>query len=297
MESAQGNGLVVRDIALAGAGRLAQAFGRLLHERGISVVAVASRTPERAREAAVFTGAAAPVSFGDLPRRSRHILIAVADDAVHGVAQALADAGSSGGIVLQTCGAHGPEVLAPLRKRGVACGTLHPLQTIATPERGVAVLPGSAFAIAGDPDAVAWATAVVDLLGGRPLRLAETALPLYHAAAVMAGNHLIGLLDAAVALMEEAGIDQADALPALEPLVRTSCDNALRLGPREALTGPVARGDAGTVSRHLSAMKSVSPLIRELYRVASLQLLELARCRGLPEEELQDLRRVLRDNK
>ena len=102
-------------------------------------------------------GAAKAVTFGEFQRHATRVLIAVPDDAIGDVAGILAAAGMHRGIALHTSGARGPEVLAALAAAGVACGTLHPLQTVANPPEGVRVLPGVAFAIDGAPEAAAWA--------------------------------------------------------------------------------------------------------------------------------------------
>jgi predicted short-subunit dehydrogenase-like oxidoreductase (DUF2520 family) len=283
-------------IGIAGTGRMAQALGRLLRERGEPVVAVAGRNPERTARAAEFIGgAAAAVGFAELPVRADRILIAVSDGAIPAVACALAEAGANRGIALHTCGAHGPEILEPLARAGAACGVLHPLQTIATPEAGVAALPGCAFAVSGDPAAVAWGEAIAALLEGTALRIAPDHMPLYHAAAVMASNYVTGLLDAAAILMKTAGIGEQTALGALGPLVRAGVNNTLALGPEKSLTGPIERGDVETVRRHLGSLAAAPPSVSGLYRSAGLHVLEVARRRGLSEAKAREIEELLRE--
>lgn len=282
-------------IGIAGSGRVAQALGRLLRERGEPVAAVASRDSKRAAHAAEFIGGGVEaVSYHVLPQRAGRILIAVTDDALPEVAQALADAGMSGGAALHTCGTRGPEALDLLAARGVSCGTLHPLQTVAAPEQGLEALPGSAFAVAGDTEAQAWAERIVSMLGGEALRIAPKFRPLYHAAAVMASNYIVALLDAAVILMSAAGIPEDRALRAIAPLAKASLNNAAALGPLRALTGPIERGDSETIALHLNALESAPEALRELYCCAGLQALELARRRGLEEPAAARLEALLR---
>ncbi|MGC9951710.1 MAG: F420-dependent NADP oxidoreductase [Bryobacteraceae bacterium] len=282
-------------IAIAGAGRIGQALGRLLRERGESVVAVASRDPERAAEAAAFVGGGArAATYAEIPQHAAHVLIAVPDDAIAEVAHALAVAGMCGGIALHTSGARGPEALADLAAAGVACGTLHPLQTVANPQEGVRVLRGVAFAIDGPLEAAAWAGRLAVLLDGVPLHVPSASRPLYHAAAVMASNYLIALISTAVILMKEAGVEEAIARRALEPLARTSLENAFRLGPAAALTGPIARGDADTVRGHLAALAKAPASVTSLYRAAGLATVEIARQRGLAEPQAGTIEKLLR---
>jgi predicted short-subunit dehydrogenase-like oxidoreductase (DUF2520 family) len=270
-------------------------LGRLLRERGETVVAVASRSREHAAAAAAFVGGGArAAAYSDLPRHASRIVIAVPDDAIGDVARVLAEAGMRGGAALHTCGARGPEALAVLAQAGVSCGTLHPLQTVAGPEEGVAALPGVAYAIDGEGEAAAWAERIVKTLDGHLLRIPTACRPLYHAAAVMASNYVVALVGAAVMLMKETGVDEAAALRALAPLARTSLDNVLRLGPAAALTGPLERGDAETVSRHLAALARTPEAVASLYRAAGLAALEIACQRGLPENKAQRMEALLR---
>src|ERR1039458_7577386 len=222
------------------------------------------------------------------------LLIGVGDDARAWVARGLAGSGMHRGTALHTSGARGPEALAALAAAGVACGTLHPLQTVANPEEGVRVLPGVAFAIDGAREATAWAERLVGLLDGLTLRVPAASRPLYHAAAVMASNYVTALMSTAVMLMREAGVEEGAALRALEPLARTSVKNELQLGPAAALTGPIARGDADTVRGHLAARAKARAVVESLYRAAGLATLEIARQRGLAEVQAGAIQELLR---
>jgi predicted short-subunit dehydrogenase-like oxidoreductase (DUF2520 family) len=264
-------------IGIAGAGRVAQALGKLLAMRGEPVAFIASRSVEKARQGGAFIGPdVQAVSFAELGRHASRILIAVPDSALESVAATLE---LTSGIVLHTCGAKGPEALGVLANRGVSCGAIHPLQTISDPEWGAKALDGVAFAIAGDPVAHQWAEHIVRVANGRSLRIATERRPLYHAAAVMASNYVTALMSAAEELLIAAGVDAGEALPALGPLARTSLENTLRQGPLAALTGPIERGDVATVESHLAALEYISGPIARLYRAAGLQTLDLARRR------------------
>ncbi len=113
----------------------------------------------------------------------------------------------------------------------------------------------------------------------------------------MASNYLAVLIDAAVILMREAGIEQEQALRALAPLIRASVGNALTVGPVQALTGPVERGDSGTVAAHLHALAEASESVPEsvnvLYRAAGLHAIDMAR-RKTPGTDRQKMERLLR---
>ncbi len=268
--------------AIVGTGRVAQAFGRLLTDAGLPPVAVAGRTPAHAERAASFIGGATtPVSIAAIPPQAHHVLIAVSDAAIAAVADELARGGMSGGVALHTSGAHGPQLLEPLARRGVSCGVIHPLQTLADPALGVAALRGATFGISGDDAAVEWARQLVAAAAGTPLRIHAGAFASYHAGAVMAGNAVIAAIDAAVVLLGAAGVEKRAALNAIRPLCLTSAQNALDIGPEAALTGPVQRGDAETVSAHVEALANCPAYVADLYRASGHALVEIARRRGL----------------
>jgi len=108
---------------------------------------------------------------------------------------------------------------------------------------------------------------IVALLGGSALHVAPGAMPLYHAAAVMASNYVTGLIDAAAILMKAAGIGERTALGALAPLIRAGVENTLALGPEQALTGPIERGDLETVRLHLRSLSALAPSVSGLLPV------------------------------
>lgn len=274
---------------------MAQALGRLLRERGEPVAAVASRNPEHARAAASFIQGAEAVPYSRLAGAATRVLIAVSDDAVPSVAALLAESGMTGGAALHTCGARGPEALAALAANGVSCAVLHPWQTVASPEQGVAALPGSSFGITGEGAAAAWAERIAALLGGRALHIPADKRPLCHAAAVMASNYVAALIDAAAMLMGAAGIDEDEALAAIAPLVGASAANALSVGPARALTGPIERGDVATIAMHCDALAAAPATVRGLYRAAALHVLAIARRRGLAETSALEMEELLRN--
>jgi predicted short-subunit dehydrogenase-like oxidoreductase (DUF2520 family) len=170
---------------------------------------------------------------------------------------------------------------------------MHPLQTIRNPNQGATALRRGTFAICGDTDAVLWAEDLAAELGVPVLHIRGDARPLYHAAAVMASNYVAALLHSAEHLMQLAGVPAGEARRALAPLVQTSLDNVLAVGPAGALTGPVVRGDAVTITRHLRAMDGAEPSVVNLYRAAGLHALRMASERGLGEEESRKVRQAL----
>jgi predicted short-subunit dehydrogenase-like oxidoreductase (DUF2520 family) len=238
-------------------------------------------------------GAARGVAMAELPRYASSILIAVSDDAIGQVASALATGGLRNGVVLHTSGAAGPEALSELRGAGNSVGAIHPLQTVPSAERGIETLPDAAFAFGGDPAATAWARSLITLLDGRALAVDAKKWQHYHAAAVTACNYQMTLVDAALEMMEIAGIERGEALHALGPILRATMENILSVGPERALTGPIRRGDVGTIRRHLAALDSAVPETRRLYVAAGLRTVTIARRAGLDAGAARDVANAL----
>ena len=259
-------------IAIAGTGRLAKAIGALLSRAGVRIAAVAGRNSK--------------VSVAQLPHYANHILIAVSDDSIPDVAAELAAAGLRDSTILHTSAAAGPEALAILRSTGNAIGVLHPLQTVPSAERGIETLPGSTYALAGDERATAWARELVRLLGGNAIAVDPRRWGIYHAAAVMACNYQVTLVDAALELMQIAGISRDQARDALAPILRTTMENILLYGSEAALTGPIRRGDIGTITTHLEALNAASPKTKRLYVAAGLRTITVAALPAVTANEL-----------
>jgi predicted short-subunit dehydrogenase-like oxidoreductase (DUF2520 family) len=291
------SGAVATDaIGILGTGRLANALGRLLRESGLPVRAVAGRDRKAAEEAAIFIGGAEAMPIGELPQLTGRVLIAISDDAIPEVACELAAVGLKDSIILHTSGAAGPEALASLRHNGNAVGVLHPLQAVPDARRGMETLRGAAYAFAGDDLACDWARLLIRHVDGKPLAVDPGHWRHYHAAAVMASNYNVTLVDAALELMEIAGLGQCQARDALAPLIRGAMENILLSNPAAALTGPIRRGDAGTVRGHLAALEAASPETRRLYASAGLRTVLLARRAGLPASSADELVKILAES-
>jgi predicted short-subunit dehydrogenase-like oxidoreductase (DUF2520 family) len=252
-------------LAIIGAGRAGSALAIAAHEAGYVVAAVASRRGEVARALADTVGAQAlptplaAVASADLT------LLAVPDGAITSVAAAIAASGMTlrGRGVVHLGARFGPGMIASLRTAGAEVGVLHPLQALAGPE-SASLLDGSFFRVDAFGRLRARLLTFVTALGARPLEVDPAQAPLYHAAAVLAGNAPLALLAEATRLLEAAGVSRADAHEALAALLEGAARNARRGGPAAALTGPVARGDSDAITAHLEALAAY-PEARDLY--------------------------------
>lgn len=266
-------------IAFVGAGRLAGAVAWAAHRAGYPIAAVWSPSGTSARRLARRVGARAAPSAQEAAAVAPLVLLAVPDGAIASVAAELAAAGAvgPGQVVLHASGALDSGALAPAAAAGAWTGSWHPLQTLTgPPRRAAALLRGARVALEGHPQAVAAGRDLALAVGAVPMDLPPGAKPLYHAAAALAANGLVALAGAAVQAWAAAGLDPAQALPALLPLIRGAVVNLGRLGLPAALTGPVARGDAGTVALHLAALARAAPDLVGLYTELSRAALRLA---------------------
>jgi len=225
-------------------------------------------------------------------------LLAVPDDVLAGLVKGLVAAGCfrPGQIVVHTSGAHGVGVLAPAAEHGVLPLALHPVMTFTGRTEDVARLAaGSVGVTAAEGDEAAWSVgeALVVEMGAEPVRIPEQVRPLYHAALAHGANHLVTLVRDCVDTLEQAGIRPAERLVA--PLLSAALDNALRHGDR-ALTGPVARGDVGTVRAHLRELGAVDPDLAETYRRLAGRTARRAAAAGLlADHAVRDVLAILEE--
>jgi predicted short-subunit dehydrogenase-like oxidoreductase (DUF2520 family) len=237
-------------LALVGPGRAGTTIAAALADQGWRIVAVAGRTPETPSTHVAAERFDAPaVEVDQAAAGADLVIVATPDGSIEATAAALAPTLRAETLVIHLSGARGLEILSDVPAR---VGALHPLQTLPSPDAGRARLAGSWCAVAGDPQVRDLAVA----LGMRPIAVDDEDRVRYHAAACIASNHLVALLDQVARV---APIP----LEAFVPLVLATVENVAALGPDAALTGPVARGDVDIVRAHLAGLPEND---REAYR-------------------------------
>lgn len=245
----------------------------------------------------------AATSSGSLPSAAANantIIVAVREEQIDEVAADLVherSAGArgrvaSGTVVLHTSGSAEPESMPILAGAGLSCGTFHPLVPFADPDRAPELLRRAWIGIDGSEQAKATSRRLAGHVGARTLDIPAGGKAAYHAAAVMASNFPVILASLAAGLLEDLGIPGRSAQQAVHSLMEGAVSNLADRSPEEALTGPVARGDAGTVMRHLSALRG-NPDARAVYKRLSLAALAMAEGKGADARQLEDLRRLL----
>lgn len=272
----------MKNIGIIGAGSVGTGMGLLLKDRGYPIVGVASRTYSSAQRAAERLGCPAFKEPEEVARRAEIVFLTTTDQAIGPVAHKVAARGGfrPGQIVIHMSGSLTSEVLNPARRQGAWALSLHPLQSCADADRAVANLPGSVFSIEGDREAYPLAERLVRELGGEFFYIRPEDKALYHAAACVASNYLVSLVDLSYQMMAAAGMSPEMAARALVPLIEGTWKNIGEKGIPAALTGPISRGDVATVAGHLKAMREKAPQLVELYSALGRHTVGVARRKG-----------------
>jgi predicted short-subunit dehydrogenase-like oxidoreductase (DUF2520 family) len=260
-------------VAIVGAGRVGLSLARALRRSGRDVIVLG-------REARTLPDDLGEVRTDWPPAlaAARMVIVAVPDDAIGAVAATLLRTGQirADHVVLHTSGLHDRGALAVLDATGAALGSLHPLQSFIGRDGEPDLLVSAPAAIEGDARALVAARNLATSLGMNPVvTLLAESKPAYHAGAVFAGNYLVVVATVAAKLARDAGAG-AFASTLYLPLMRRALENAG--AGAAALSGPISRGDAGTVARHLEALTGLE---REMYVVLGREALMLARASGL----------------
>ena len=286
-------------VTIIGAGVLGTSLGVLLRRAGYEIAAVCSLNRRSAQEAVACIGAGEVVGDAGLAAMGADIVIlAVPDRAIPAVGIEVAAGGAlkRGASVLHLAGGLPAGILSGVRAAGGHRGAMHPLQSFANIESAVRMLPDTFFFLEGDERALEAMRALVMALGGRAIYIAARDKALYHSGAVVASNYLVTLVDFAVTLLAQAGVARETALQALLPLIKGTVANIESVGLPDALTGPIARGDLGTIRRHLRALSDLPGELSKLYRHLARKTIEVARRKGSLAQEDADQLLVLLDS-
>lgn len=262
------------NVHIIGRGRVGSALGRSLRSSRRHRVTTSGRRlqPSRMRVADV-------------------IILAVPDDAIETVATAIAPSLTPGACVLHCAGARGTEELDACRARGASVGIMHPLVSFPS-KRAHPSLDGTTFTVQGTRKAIAASRQIASACGARAV-VASTGDPSYHAAAALAANGGAALAFASVQVLTRLGFERRAAERAIGGLLRTVGDNVERLGVPEALTGPIARGEADTVALHRRALRDVDEGGLLAYDAVLPVVVRCARAAGLAKKRAERILRLL----
>ncbi len=281
-------------LGFIGAGTVGTALAVRLSSKGYQVVAVSSRSRASAENLAqVISSCRAFDNSQDVVDIAELVFITTPDDAIAKVVSQLK--WHVGQSVVHCSGADSAEILQPAKKSGAHAGVFHPLQTFASIKQAMENIPGSTFALEAEEPLLNILKDMATTLDGHWIELKATDKVIYHAAAVMACNYVITLVKLATDLWQTFSIPPQQATQALLPLLRGTISNIETIGIPQCLTGPIARGDAGTVKKHLSALEEVAPAVLSTYRELGLQTIPIALAKGkINEQQAEELKIILK---
>ncbi|MBI4297719.1 MAG: DUF2520 domain-containing protein [Chloroflexi bacterium] len=280
-------------IGFIGAGTVGTALAVRMSQRGYSVVSVASHSRASAQRLASQVSGCRDYASGDEVARTADLVFITTPDGAIGLVAAEVP-WRRGQAIVHCSGADSLDILEPARRRGAQVGAFHPLQTFASVAQAIKNIPGSTFALEAEEPLLSTLKSLAEALEGQWVVLGAGDKVLYHASAVMACNYLVTLMKMATDLWQTFGVSPREATQALMPLLRGTLNNLERVGLPNCLTGPVARGDLGTIRKHLEALEKKAPYLLPAYRELGLQTIPVALGKGrIDEAKAQEMRALL----
>jgi len=281
-------------LGFIGAGTVGTALSVRLRSKGYQIVAAASRSQTSAERLAQAVDGCQVLNSGQgVADVADLVFITTPDDAIAPVA--LQIRWHKGQSVVHCSGAASTDILEPARKLGAQVGSFHPLQTFASVKQAIDNIPGSTFAIEAEEPLLNTLKEMATALDGEWIELKGSDKVLYHASAVIACNYLVTLVKLATDLWQTFNVPADKATRALMPLLRGTINNIDTVGLPQCLTGPIARGDIGTITKHLDALQKAAPGLFSIYRELGLQTIPIALAKGkINQSQAQELETILR---
>lgn len=271
-------------IGFIGAGTVGTALAISLAKAGFEVGSVYSRSQSSAERLARRMAHVRVVLSGqEVADDADLVFVTTPDDVIAGAVSQVH--WSPGKHVAHCSGVASTDILDHAYHQGALTGTFHPLQSFANVEQAIVNLPGSTIAIEGAEQTLDILKKLAEGLEGKWVVLQPGDKVLYHAAAVIISNYTVALAKMATDLWGEFGVDGPEAIRALMPLLQGTVNNIANIGLPSCLTGPIARGDIGTVAKHLEALESRAPSILDAYRALGLQAIPVALGKGKIDAE------------
>ncbi|MCX7983046.1 MAG: DUF2520 domain-containing protein [Syntrophales bacterium] len=287
---------------IIGLGKVGTSIGFLIRKAGYEIKAIADLSEEALKRAHPYTGGYMTTNVLEGASMADCIIITTVDDEIEKTCRAIAVNGGvkPGQKYIHMSGAGALSLLQEALERGAQTACIHPLQSFASIEGAIASIPGSIFGItASDPSMAKWAQDFVRRLGGVPFFIADGEdKTLYHIAACMASNYLTTLMNFVKSIYRRLGMDEDMAIKSILPLVRGTIKNIEDNGTVQALTGPIARGDVGTIRGHLSVLEKLMPDLLPYYCLLGLATVKLAEEKGVaPKTHLETIEVLMKGDK
>jgi len=280
-------------IGFIGSGTTGTALAVRLNQKGYDVIASSSRSYSSAQKlASRIKGCTAYYSAQEAADKSDLIFITTPDDVIENVATSIK--WRKGQYIVHCSGAHSIDILKSAETDGAFTSCFHPLQTFASIDHAIDNLPGTTFAIESRDMLLDILKDMAASLDGNWIILKPGDKVLYHTAAVFASNYFVTLVKLATDLWQTFGVPQDQAIQALIPLIKGTLRNIETIGLPDCLTGPIARGDAGTIQKHLEALKNKAPAATEVYKDLARQTIPIALEKGtIDTKQVADLQLII----
>jgi predicted short-subunit dehydrogenase-like oxidoreductase (DUF2520 family) len=283
-------------IGFIGAGTVGTALAVLLSQKGYEFIGASRRHPASTGKS---DGAVSNLHLlennQEVANAAELVFITTPDDAIASVVKEVK--WKRGQSVVHCSGADSTDILEPARKSGAMIGCFHPLQTLASVKQAIENIPGSTFALEAEEPLLTTLKDMATALGGRWIILKASDKVAYHAAAVFASNYLVTLVKMSADLWQTFNIPTDQATKALLPLIRGTLNNIESIGIPQCLTGPIARGDTGTINKHLKTLREEAPSLLFPYKELGRQTIPIALGKGkINKKEAMELETILKKN-
>jgi predicted short-subunit dehydrogenase-like oxidoreductase (DUF2520 family) len=289
----------MKTLNILGAGRVGQTLGYLWSQSQIlTVQALANRTVQSTQQAQTFIGTGQCFTLDQIAQMppADLWLIACPDDQLSTYSQYLANCHALADVIVFHCSGAltASEVLSTAKTQGANIASIHPIKSFAQPSLAIQTFAGTYCGMEGDDIALPVLAPVFEALGAKTFTIKAEAKTLYHAASVIACNYLVALQELALQTYAQAGVERSQALAILNPIVTTTVQGIFQLDTTQALTGPIARGDAQVVEKQIKALEDWSSNYAKLYQGLGQIALQLAQNKGnLEPSQLKVLEQAL----
>jgi predicted short-subunit dehydrogenase-like oxidoreductase (DUF2520 family) len=282
-----------RRLDIVGAGKVGKTLARLWNQNGVfEIGSVANHSLESSEEAIAFIGAGTTRQIDNIDV----LMISSVDDALTECAAQVAESTmvASESMVFHCSGSISSDVLAPLKARGATIASVHPVKSFADVSLAIKTFPGTFCGLEGDPTAVQVLTEAVGAIGGKVFAIDPSSKAIYHAGSVFSSNYLISTVAAGVDCLVRTGIDRETALEILKPIATEAMENLFRLGPVQALTGPIARGETKVVEVQVQALSEWDFEISSTYAALGILATHLSQQQGRASaESIRHIKEIL----
>jgi len=257
-------------VIIIGGGRVGTSFGYLLNNNGFEIMGVCNKHYSSAEKAVKKIGQGRPLTMQEVKIKCQEadlVLITTPDDVIEKIAEVILENTEDKSVYLMhMSGLYSSDILKK-KENKVSAFSLHPLQSIPNFSEGIKLLPDAVYTLEGDSKGKQIGQKIVNLLGLKYNIIKKEHKPIYHAAAVVASNYLVTLVNVSFDLLKEADVLNDDTQKGMLNLVKGTLNNLEKMDPEDALTGPIARGDIDTVQKHINSIKDYKPEYYKLYKV------------------------------